>query len=215
MKPGIPTDPRFQNLTGRKFGRLHVIKFRGRDPHRKGYIWECLCACGNTKIIHGGNLSKGTSSCGCLAIESIKRIATTHGRARTPEHQIWWGMLQRCNDPSCSSYEDYGAKGIKVAKRWMKFENFFEDMGLKPTPSHQLDRYPNRLGDYEPGNVRWTTCRENQRNRTNAFDISHNGVTQCLTAWAEQLGINMFTLWRRIRVYKWSIDKALTTPTLR
>jgi hypothetical protein len=88
----------------------------------------------------------------------------TRGRKRTAEYKSWEAMRSRCNSPGSHNYGQYGGRGIKVVTRWDSFANFFADMGPKPTPSHSIDRL-NNDGNYEPGNCRWATRSEQNKNR--------------------------------------------------
>lgn len=88
----------------------------------------------------------------------------THGMSGSVEHQTWRRMLQRCRNQNRPEWKDYGGRGIAVCERWLKFENFFADMGERP-PKRSLDRYPNNDGNYEPGNARWATAKEQANNR--------------------------------------------------
>lgn len=90
---------------------------------------------------------------------------------KSPEYRSWDAMLNRCNNPSHKQYRDYGGRGIKVCERWNVFENFLDDMGLKPTPKHSIDRINNN-GDYEPGNCRWATISEQKMNQRLRCDNS-------------------------------------------
>jgi hypothetical protein len=72
-------------------------------------------------------------------------------------------MMQRCYDPNATGYKYWGGRGIVVCERWHVFENFLADMGLRPEDK-SLDRFPNRDGNYEPGNVRWATSIEQNHN---------------------------------------------------
>lgn len=138
--------------------------------------------------------------------------ATTHGRKGTAEYRVWSKMLARCTNQNENNYARYGALGVSVCERWRKFENFLADMGERPSDRHQLDRYPNKTGNYEPGNCRWVTSKENNRNKNNNVVITFNGESLCMAEWAERIGIANELLWKRINTLGWPTDKALTTP---
>lgn len=89
----------------------------------------------------------------------------THGLGTSPEYHIWYGMLDRCRNPKSKSWPNYGAKGVAVCERWLRFEEFICDMGRRPHPEMSLDRIDN-AGNYEPKNCRWATEIEQQRNRS-------------------------------------------------
>lgn len=80
-----------------------------------------------------------------------------------PEYGTWRAMLRRCYAPGDAAYKYYGAKGIRVVRRWHDFCAFFADVGPKPTLKHELDRFPNVRGNYAPGNVQWVTHDENMQ----------------------------------------------------
>jgi hypothetical protein len=153
------------DITGQRFGRLTVIEFIRRG---KRSYWKCLCDCGNFTVVFGGSLKKGvTNSCGCLRREMGEIKTLTHGKARrggtAKIYGIWNAMKNRCSKPSQDSYYLYGGRGIKVCKRWQAFENFYADMG-DPPDGMWIDRI-NGDGDYEPGNCRWATPKEQRANQ--------------------------------------------------
>jgi hypothetical protein len=76
-------------------------------------------------------------------------------------------MIGRCQNPKSSSWKNYGGRGIKVCERWLKFENFLADMGTRPL-GHSIDRYPDFNGNYEPGNCRWATTKQQSLNKRNS-----------------------------------------------
>lgn len=148
---------------GDKFGRLEVIENLGAI---KGVIrFCCKCKCGNTKTVIGYDLYHGkTKSCGCLHREQLMIRNTVHGMAKIPEYRLWCHMTQRCVNPKDASYKNYGGRGIKVCKEWLdSFEAFFKDMGERPE-GLTIERKNNELG-YFPGNCKWATHSEQNRNQ--------------------------------------------------
>src|SRR6266566_997055 len=125
------------DLTDQRHGRLIVLK-RAVAPKSRNAMWECLCDCGNRRIIAAANIGKTTFSCGCLASESAtaslrrNRLARAnlHGQSDTAEWRIWSKMKDRCSNPNAPKYHRYGGRGIRVCDRWLEsFENFLADMG--------------------------------------------------------------------------------------
>lgn len=169
-------------LVGQKFGRLTVKK----DAGLKG--WECLCLCGKTTFVITNKLrSANTRSCGCFLAEVRGKNNRRHGMTGTRIYKVWCGMLARCNIPSATGYEKYGARGITVCKRWLSFENFYADMGDAPA-GLQIERKDNSLG-YSPENCTWGTVKQQALNRRSTVWIEYNGKKQCRSDWAREIGI--------------------------
>lgn len=145
--------------TGKRYGRLLVLRRGGSDRGRNA-MWLCRCDCGAEARVLGGSLRSGdTRSCGCLRRERV----TTHGKADLPEHSVWEGMLQRCENPNDPDFRHYGGRSIKVCKSWHDFTNFYADMGPRPGVGYSIDRI-NNAGNYEPGNCRWASREQQMRN---------------------------------------------------
>jgi len=140
---------------GSVVGRLTVLSVVGRNKIGCK-LWECLCSCGNKKIIPSSSLnSKLTQSCGCLYNEIKGKQAVKHNKRHTKEYNIWSAMKQRCKNPKTEYFNLYGGRGISVCERWESFKNFYEDMGECPE-GMSLDRI-DVDGDYEKSNCRWVT----------------------------------------------------------
>lgn len=117
--------------------------------------------------------------------------------SETPGYGSWHQMHERCTRVTHSSYKDYGAKGIKVCKRWDKFENFVKDMGI-PDKGMTLDRI-NSDRDYKPSNCRWASRHTQARNKKNNRFITHKGKTMVLADWEKELGIPKLRTWKRLK----------------
>ncbi len=110
-------------------------------------------------------------------------------------------MRARCNDPKHKGYKDYGARGITVCPEWDHshgFKAFLEHVGPRPSNDHSIDRIENSLG-YEPGNVKWATRSEQNRNKRTNVTLTAFGETMCVAAWAEKLSISEHTIWGRLK----------------
>ena len=121
-------------------------------------------------------------------------------------------MLRRCYDPKARGYPNYGGRGIAVHANWREnFQSFLEHVGLRPSPNHEIDRIDND-GHYEPGNVRWATKKQNQRNRRSNSRIRAFGREMCIVEWSEETGISKQLIRTRINDLGWTPEEALTTP---
>jgi hypothetical protein len=138
-----------------------------------------------------------------------------HGLTFSPEHRSWLSMMTRCvwNSPDREDWPLYQGRGIKVCDRWMDFSNFLADMGNKPTRRHTIDRIDSD-GNYEPGNCRWATSKQQGRNKRSNRLFSHAGRSLTLGEWSEILGISRTALRDRID-HGWPVERALTTPVIR
>lgn len=156
---------KYLDISGQIFGRLTALRLDEARTVRKAY-WICQCECGTMKSIRADILKRGTTvSCGCFNSENAKRVHTTHAMSGSPEYQAWVNMRARCYDKKSRHYMNYGGRGIKVCEAWRtSFDEFFAEVGLRPSPNHELDREENDK-DYMPGNVRWVLRVDNQKNR--------------------------------------------------
>lgn len=123
---------------------------------------------------------------------------TKHGLHATRAYRVWCGMKTRCTNPNDRSWQWYGARGIKVCDRWQdSFEAFFADIGPIPD-GMSIDRIDVN-GNYEPGNCRLANSTAQARNRRDNALITYDGLTLCLSEWAERTGLTYSTLRARHR----------------
>ena len=190
------------DITGHQYNRLTVLRYHGiveqGSKRSKRAAWVCECECGNIIIATSNALRKdNTTSCGCYKTEVVRR-PKTHGRSRSPVYETWCNMISRCESENRPDFEHYGGRGISVCPRWRRsFECFLEDMGERPFPRASLDRIDVN-GNYEPGNVRWVTQKEQARNKRNNHLLSISGETKTLSEWAEAAGIDQKLVWKRL-----------------
>jgi hypothetical protein len=209
---------RIKDLSGHVLGRLTVLSFVSLDERNEA-LWLCKCECGKEKTISSGNLKMGVKSCGCLRDEKVKDRFTKHGHCReyvvSSEYSAWQSMIARCYKKNHESYKNYGGRGIRVCDRWLEsFENFIEDMGMKPSPELSLDRFPNNeTGNYELSNCRWGTNEQQNTNRRNNRRIEYNGDVKTVSQWAKIFNIKFNTLRERLEL-GWSIKDALEKPLI-
>lgn len=193
--------PNFKDMTGRRFGRLVVTSLKGK-LHKTITIWTCKCDCGNTTDVRGGNLtSGGTSSCGCLGIET----RTTHGMSAEPEYLIWRAMWKRCTNPNDKNYATY--KDRAPPPEWRDFGAFIGYMGHRPSAKHSIERVDNEK-PYGPGNTVWIETKLQWRNMRSNRWIEFKGERLLITEWARKLGIVPASL--RQRLEKWPFERAMS-----
>jgi hypothetical protein len=183
-------------IVGDRFARWVIIGIVKRRPRGNPLVVAVRCDCGTERTLDARSLTRGqTMSCGCFNRDQ----KTTHGRSRTPEYGAWKNMKGRCTVPTHHAWANYGGRGIRVCDLWLtSFDAFFAELGERPSPDHELDRINNE-GDYEPGNCRWATIKENLRNtRSNRF-ITLDGLTLTVAEWAERTGQRYDTIHHRMR----------------
>lgn len=191
------------NLVGKRFHRIMVLSDASDWVGKNGDIqarWNCICDCGKKKKILGQHLKRGMiKSCGCLSAERSGARALRHGQSRngrTLAYRSWMAMKTRCTNPNQSSASHYVLRGIKICPRWISsFENFFADMGPRPH-GYTIERIEN-FGNYEPGNCRWATQKEQTNNSRKNLIIKYRGISLTASQWAERLGFDSQVIYSR------------------
>jgi hypothetical protein len=202
------------DLTGRKFGRLRVIK--RTENNKNEPQWLCQCDCGKAIITRGWSLRSGhTQSCGCQHIDKAREANKTHGDYRKRLYHIWIAMLSRCESKGLKSTRltrNYRDRGIRVCPEWHDYETFkVWAMANGYADNLSIDRIDNN-GNYEPSNCRWATYNEQNYNRRCNVYLTYDGKTMTTKQWAKYLGIKYNTLVGRLTTKKWPVEKALSTP---
>lgn len=206
---------KLNDLTGRRFTRLLVLD-RAENSKSGQPRWKCVCDCGKEKIVLGSCLVKGsTQSCRCLNAELTSVSNSTHGCCRlrgvTREYKAWKKAKERCFNPNNRQYRDYGARGITMCDAWKNdFAVFLKDMGACPS-GLTIDRVLVN-GDYQPGNCRWATDKQQARNRRSNLNVVINGVSRCLIEWSEISGVPYHTVYHRLTKLGWDPEMAIFSP---
>jgi hypothetical protein len=197
---------------GQRFGRLTTF---GTIKQGRNTVWICDCDCGQTTLVPAFRLASGeTRSCGCFKRELLAKGQVRHGAARvgaaTPEYRAWRNMIERCSGRDPRIAKHYIHRGVRVCDKWLNsFEAFLADVGPRPSKAHSLDRYPDNNGNYEPGNVRWATRKEQARNKRDNVVVVVDGVEMTLTDAATLAGLPLITVSMRLIRLGWTIERAL------
>ena len=198
------------DLTGQRFGRLTVL----RRVH--GKYWECLCDCGNTRVVSRDHLGRDTNSCGCLRREVSATKNKRHGETKTRLHNLWVTIRQRCSNPNIPESHIYHDRSISVCDEWQTYENFRDwalANGYDPTAKRgvtTIDRIDNEKG-YSPENCRFVTLTENQRNRRDTRRFLFDGQMLTTGEVSEITGTSVQLIGERLR-RGWSIERAALVP---
>jgi hypothetical protein len=215
---------KFIDMIGQVFGRWTVLSYHHTDKWGNAY-WLCRCICGTEVVVAGHNLRRGHSrSCGCLNREIVKELAkekfTTHGLSEHPLYGVWGMMNDRCNNPDNKDYHNYGGRTVPIVTcdRWHQdnpdgLQNFITDMYPTYKPGLTIERTEND-SDYNAENCTWATMKEQSNNKRNTRFVAYQGKEITLTQLIDITGttIPRHVLDDRIFVWKWPIEKALTTP---
>lgn len=195
----------FKDLTGIRFGKLSVIELSKEvnSGNRKRKYWLCVCDCGNKNEIRTDSLTSGkVSSCGCLKKEQEKINLTKfhrHKMSKTKLYRTWQGMKSRCCNENNKSYKRYGGRGIKVCSEWMEFDNFMSwSLSNGYEENLTIDRINNDKG-YEPVNCKWSSNKEQSRNRSTNIILNHNGQSMTLIELTEKLNLPYKTIHARYK----------------
>jgi hypothetical protein len=195
-----------KDFTGLRCGKLVALKRVSRTGS-ECYRWLWQCDCGRQVVRHKHS-AKSSGHCGCMTHANLSARSTTHGASTTQAYKGWAAMKDRCLNPNNTHYSDYGGRGITVCQRWVdSYENFLADMGPRQ-PGMTLDRHPDPNGNYEPGNCRWASRKQQQRNRRNTVMLTVDGVTKSLYDWCDELGLRVNTVVSRIK-RGWDHKRAL------
>lgn len=196
------------NLVGDRYGSLSVRARAILTDGRRGVYWHVQCDCGQKTIVRQDHLRSGrTISCGCAA----KQNALVHGQTGTRLHNIWRGMLKRCDATSGEAFEKYAGRGISVCDEWRDFVSFADWANVNGYADDLTIERIDNDGNYCPDNCRWATSAEQARNRRNSRYETIGGIRKTLSEWCEVYRIPFSRVQKRLEA-GWPLRAALTLP---
>lgn len=199
----------FRIKVGQVIGRLTILSIDGSRV-------RCSCKCGNQTIVFFSDLKpRRRKSCGCLQYKGVPPVhGHTAGRKQSATYRAWSDMKTRCSNRKWKDYKNYGGRGIQVCPLWKdSFEAFLSEVGERPGKKYSLERIDNSKG-YEPGNVRWATRVEQNRNRRGVNWVIYRNKKRRLIEIAEEHGMDPELLRARVIGQGMAIEKALTRPNV-
>jgi len=185
---------------GTRFQQLTVKEYLGIIDKRTRYLM--VCDCGKEKICSINHVTSGiVKSCGCRRKNKLMPNKSSDGLKHHPLYETWKKIMARCYLPSCAAYHRYGGRGISVHPDWHSARNFIGAVGERPSKEHQIDRI-NNDGNYEPGNVRWVTKKENSRNTCRTLWLEYGGKLRKMIEVCEETGLSRHVIQRRYKCKK-------------
>lgn len=184
------------DLIGQTFGRLTITDMT-RFNGIQGAMCMAICECGKVKEYRLISLKKNmTSSCGCYNKESH----STHGLCKSPLYRTWAGIKRRCYCPQNHNYHLYGAIGVVMSEDWLNDFKLFHDWCMLNgwEKGLQVDRFPNKTGNYCPENCRISTPKQNSNNKTNNRLMNISGIVMTMAEAVEKYSIKTSTLLNRL-----------------
>jgi hypothetical protein len=134
-----------------------------------------------------------------------------HGMRHTRIYNIWRAMRQRCSNPKCINYKNYGGKGVQVCTEWEDFQTFYDWAMLNGYAEYLTIDRVDVNGNYEPSNCRWVSYKVQANNKRNSKFLELNGVSHTIAEWGDITGIPKGTIWLRLKK-GWSVERAITEP---
>lgn len=214
----------YKDIKGNRYGRLLVLESIPERNKNRNVLWRCRCDCGNIIVVPTAYLINGnTKSCGCLQIDNTIKASLKHGFVVGGNieklYHIWIGMKQRCSNPKCKEYKNYGGRGITVCDEWANdyatfrqwaYSNGYDETKTKKECS--IDRIDNNKG-YNPNNCRWADSHTQANNTSKNVYLTWNNTTHTISEWSSIVGINHQTIRCRLK-RGWSVEDALSKPVL-
>lgn len=210
---GAPID-----ITGQRFTFLQVLRLTEQRASGGARLWLVRCDCGKEFMASASGLrSEHVTKCRSCATRMC-RPALKHGHAVkghiSPEYKAWTEMLDRCLNQNNHAFNSYGGRGIKIHPPWTTrgtgFVLFLAEIGPRPSKKHMLDRIDNE-GSYVPGNIRWATRGESNRNKRSNIRIRINDQMMTVAEWAREKGLPEYLIYRRLKD-GWPSEIAVCAP---